>query len=553
MRLVGVVRTKTLAQAVSTLRRWGRCGALFIASFCLVCSVALTTSAQTLITWKDLQPPTNSLQDPYAQLSIEQTYDLATLARLQVWVQENDASPDGLEAREILRLEQRLQEQGLDVAMLLSQVDQARQYWRRQSQGVNPELNGQTVKLSGYALPLSWNSAQRVTEFLLAPYVGACIHTPPPPPNQIVYIKPPSPIEPPGLFAPVTVEGVLQPQSAHYELFRVDGSRQVEVNYALSLTVLVLPPAEDTPAGALPPGPWWRTLQARVSAVLTQAMGNLDRQRSPATFGVGLLIAFSYGVLHTLGPGHGKAVIISYFVGQGGSLRRGVAMGTRIAVFHVLSAIVVVVLTDRVIRQVGGTTPANYQLVQLISYGAIATIGGWMLWQAILALRTSPRNAPAPRHLGANAADLILCPTLSQQVLAPQPAPEPPGQFRSHPEAMIDCRCLSCGEPKQAGDWLSLAIGAAPCSGALLILFYGLANNLLWPSVAMVVSISLGMAVTLAWIGMMAIFGRQYADRYLGRQLSPRTYQIVKIAGASCVFLIGLGLFGVTFVTSGKI
>ena len=130
--------------------------------------------------------------------------------------------------------------------------------------------------------------------------------------------------------------------------------------------------------------------------------------------------------------------------------------------------------------------------------------------------------------------------------LIPNPSPWGEGGWNS-------CRCLSCGEPKRAGDWLSLAIGAAPCSGALLILFYGLANNLLWPSVAMVVSISLGMAVTLAWIGMMAIFDRHYADCYLGRQLSPRTYQIVKIAGASCVFLIGLGLFGVTFVTSGKI
>ncbi|MEM9164094.1 MAG: DUF3299 domain-containing protein, partial [Cyanobacteria bacterium P01_F01_bin.4] len=355
---------KAADQAVSAFMRWGRYGVLLITSFCLVCSVAL--AAPTLITWDDLQPPTTSLQDPYAQLSIEQTYDLATLAQLQTWVEESDASPNTLEAQEVLRLEQRLQAQGLDITALLSQVEQARQYWQQQSQNVNPVLNGQTVKLSGYALPLSWNETQQVTEFLLVPYVGACIHVPPPPPNQIVYLKPPSAIDPPGLFAPVTVEGILRQQSASYELFRVDGSRPVEVSYALTLTDLALPPAEDAPATALPPGPWWQSMPARISAVLTQAVGNLDRQRSPATFGLGLLIAFSYGVLHTLGPGHGKAVIISYFVGQGGSLRRGIAMGVRIAVFHVLSAVVVVILTDRVIRQVGGATPANYQLHQLV-------------------------------------------------------------------------------------------------------------------------------------------------------------------------------------------
>ena len=135
----------------------GGAGCCLSPVFAWLCSVALTTSAQTLITWEDLQPPITSLQDPYAQLSIEQTYDLATLARLQVWVQENAASSDSLEVQEILRLEQRLQEQGLDVAMLLSQVDQARQYWRRQSQGINPELNGQTVKISlGMAVTLTW-------------------------------------------------------------------------------------------------------------------------------------------------------------------------------------------------------------------------------------------------------------------------------------------------------------------------------------------------------------------------------------------------------------
>jgi nickel/cobalt exporter len=553
MRLDAVVDTRIVVQVVSTVKRWGRYGMLFIFSVGLVCSLALATSAQTLITWEDLQPSVISLQDPYAQLAIEQTYDLATLARLQAWVQENKASPDSLEAQEALRLEQRLRDQGLDVTALLAQVDQARLYWQQQSQGANADLVGEPVQLSGYALPLSWSDTQRVTEFLLVPYVGACIHVPPPPPNQIVYIKPPSAIEPPGLFAPVTVEGILRPQSASYELFRVDGSRPVEVSYALTLTTLSLPPAEDTPTGTLPPGSWWQTLPVRVSAVLTQAMGNLDRQRSPASFGLGLLIAFSYGVLHTLGPGHGKAVIIAYFVGQGGSLRRGLTIGVRIAVFHVLSAIVVVVLADRVIRQVGGATPANYPLVQLISYGAIATIGGYLLWQALQFLRTSSKQGAVPplppQSEDDKAVDRILYPSLSQQALSPQPSLV----ALPHHQAIRDCRCLSCEDPKRASDWLSLAIGAVPCSGAVLILFYGLANNLLWPSVAMVVAISLGMAVTLAWIGIMAIFGRQYTDRRLARQHQSylRVHRYGQILGASSILLIGLGLFGVTLLTGG--
>ena len=50
------------------------------------------------------------------------------------------------------------------------------------------ELDGKLVKVPGFAVPLEdWASS--VTEFLLVPYVGACIHTPPPPPNQLIYIE----------------------------------------------------------------------------------------------------------------------------------------------------------------------------------------------------------------------------------------------------------------------------------------------------------------------------------------------------------------------------
>ncbi len=49
-------------------------------------------------------------------------------------------------------------------------------------------LDGKLVKVPGFAVPLEdWASS--VTEFLLVPYVGACIHTPPPPPNQLIYIE----------------------------------------------------------------------------------------------------------------------------------------------------------------------------------------------------------------------------------------------------------------------------------------------------------------------------------------------------------------------------
>ncbi|WP_281545536.1 DUF3299 domain-containing protein [Grimontia sp. SpTr1] len=53
---------------------------------------------------------------------------------------------------------------------------------------VRPELNNSQVKIPGFVIPLE-GDANKVTEFLLVPFFGACIHVPPPPPNQIVYVK----------------------------------------------------------------------------------------------------------------------------------------------------------------------------------------------------------------------------------------------------------------------------------------------------------------------------------------------------------------------------
>jgi hypothetical protein len=53
----------------------------------------------------------------------------------------------------------------------------------------NPEMHGQIVKLAGYVAPLDYDGAAELKEFLLVPYFGACIHVPPPPANQIVYIR----------------------------------------------------------------------------------------------------------------------------------------------------------------------------------------------------------------------------------------------------------------------------------------------------------------------------------------------------------------------------
>ena len=80
--------------------------------------------------------------------------------------------------------------------------------------------NGKTVRLSGYVIPLDY-SGVGVTSFMLVPFVGACIHVPPPPPNQLVFVTTERPLEVEGLFEPYTVTGELGTATTTTELAEV--------------------------------------------------------------------------------------------------------------------------------------------------------------------------------------------------------------------------------------------------------------------------------------------------------------------------------------------
>jgi hypothetical protein len=74
-------------------------------------------------------------------------------------------------------------------------------------------LNGQRVRIAGFALPLE-RQDDKVTEFLLVPYFGACIHAPPPPSNQIIHAKSAKPLTGVKLMTPVWTYGTLSIQRA---------------------------------------------------------------------------------------------------------------------------------------------------------------------------------------------------------------------------------------------------------------------------------------------------------------------------------------------------
>ncbi len=80
------------------------------------------------------------------------------------------------------------------------------------------ELDGELVRIPGFVLPFEYSASGKITEFLLVPYFGACIHTPPPPPNQMVYVTADEPADLGEQWNAIWAVGVLRTQQHLNEL-----------------------------------------------------------------------------------------------------------------------------------------------------------------------------------------------------------------------------------------------------------------------------------------------------------------------------------------------
>ena len=132
---------------------------------------------------------------------------------------------------------ERLEAADIDIDGLLARRAEIRALREQRAVGVVDDLDGRQVSMPGYALPLEF-SGTKLTEFLLVPWVGACIHTPPPPPNQIVYVKSEDGIEIQGRFSPVVVKGAMSVKPASKELFLMDGTATIDVGYSLQASAV---------------------------------------------------------------------------------------------------------------------------------------------------------------------------------------------------------------------------------------------------------------------------------------------------------------------------
>jgi hypothetical protein len=192
---------------------------------------ATPTRAANDIEWTDLVPKGEPIVDPLAKLNQDQRFDLEMI----LWARslsaaERELEPNRPGVEDAQKYEQNFAKSGIDINKLLTDYKAFEEKIKARQKLVNNDLAGKDVRLAGYLLPLEFSETGD-TDFLLVPYVGACVHVPPPPPNQIVFVRLAEKFIAKDLFTPVWVQGPLKTKQSSKALTLIDGTRDVSIGY----------------------------------------------------------------------------------------------------------------------------------------------------------------------------------------------------------------------------------------------------------------------------------------------------------------------------------
>ncbi|MDE2376988.1 nickel/cobalt transporter [Bradyrhizobium sp.] len=254
-----------------------------------------------------------------------------------------------------------------------------------------------------------------------------------------------------------------------------------------------------------------------------------------------LAISFAYGIFHAAGPGHGKAVISSYLVANQETARRGIVLSFASALLQALVAVLVVGIAAWALNATAKTMCGAEKVIEIASYALIAAFGARLVWvkggafvRALQASRPEPAVAGAGHHHGhghdhhhdhAHGHDHV-----HDEHCGHSHGPEPvelagPGGWRRGLAAIV-------------------SVGIRPCSGAVLVLVFALAQGLFWAGVAATFLMGLGTAITVATIAVVAVSARDVARRLsAGREGGGvLIMRGIEFGAAGLVLLFGAGL-----------
>jgi nickel/cobalt exporter len=258
-----------------------------------------------------------------------------------------------------------------------------------------------------------------------------------------------------------------------------------------------------------------------------------------------LSISFLYGIFHAAGPGHGKAVISSYLVANDETWRRGVILSFASAILQALTAIVIVAIAAVLLNATAKAMGDTVRVVEIVGYSLIVVIGLRLLWvkgRALLRL-LRPQQAAAHEHHAHHDHGHHHDHAHDHGHAHHDHDHEDEASAWGHAHAP---------EPSELSGkhWFRralsavIAVGLRPCSGAIIVLVFALAQGLFWIGVASTFAMGIGTAITVAAIATLAVGARSFAGRIAnakpGRGMV--LVRLLETGAAAAIVLFGVAL-----------
>ncbi len=304
---------------------------------------------------------------------------------------------------------------------------------------------------------------------------------------------------------------------------------------------------------------WILAKQAEFSLAMRGMLRNAKADGS-AVWGL-FGLSFLYGIFHAAGPGHGKAVISSYVVANEETWRRGVVLSFASALLQAVVAVAIVVIASIIFNATMATMCRTERYIEIASYALIALIGLRLIWVKGRGFLNTARNISRPLH----AVGAAVTPSKHDHHHhhghdhhhKPGHGHQHGHDHHGHHHHPDDEHASAWGhahgpEPAELagpGGWQRgltaiVAVGLRPCSGAILVLVFALAQGLLWAGVVATFMMALGTALTVATIAVIAVTAKGLARRLTagneGR--SALVLRGLEFAAACAVLVLGAGL-----------
>ncbi|MDE1992496.1 MAG: nickel/cobalt transporter [Rhizobiaceae bacterium] len=286
-------------------------------------------------------------------------------------------------------------------------------------------------------------------------------------------------------------------------------------------------------------------------------------------------LSFAYGIFHAAGPGHGKAVISSYMVANEIELKRGIVISFISAFIQGIVAVLVVGAAYFVLRGSGITMTMATNAMEITSFVMVILFGGWLLFRK---LRSMIQERPRRREVQLATSAGPISMSLFDDGAASPGRPMKLSRFGASQQAasQYNCDdpahttgnglvCETCGhshlpDPKMLSNenfsvreaWSAIVtVGLRPCSGALLVMTFSMLNGLYLGGLLSVLAMSVGTALTVSLLAIIAVFAKSTAVHFSGRgsRLSAWVGNGIEIIGALLVICTGVLLLGASLQT----